>query len=80
MTATIDGVGIEDGQKYKVRLMGVDTPEVDFNTNPKGKPLSSARFLDPTCSTYSVVTFRRRQKDKHGRILGLIVSNGVGRE
>lgn len=76
---TLTGVGIEDGQKYKVRLMGVDTPEVDFNTKSQGEAAFKARdFLIQLVPLNSVVTISEdSQKDKHGRILGLIVSNGV---
>ena len=76
---TLTAVGVEDGVRYKIRLMGVDTPEVDFNTKSQGEAALRARdVLRELAPVDSVVTISEdSEKDRHGRILGLIISNGV---
>jgi micrococcal nuclease len=76
---TLTGVGVDDGVKYKIRLMGVDTPEVDFNAKSQGDAAFKARdFLIELVPLNSVITISEdSEKDKHGRILGLITANGV---
>jgi len=76
---TLTGVGVDDGVKYKIRLMGVDTPEVDFNKKSQGDAAFKARdFLIELVPLNSVITISEdSEKDKHGRILGLITANGI---
>ncbi|MNK96683.1 Endonuclease YhcR precursor [compost metagenome] len=76
---TLTAIGVEDGQRYKIRLMGVDTPEVDFNSKSQGDAAFKARdFLIELVPLNSVISISEdSEKDKHGRILGLIISNGV---
>lgn len=76
---TLNAIGIEDTQKYKVRLMGVDTPEVDFYENTQGdvslKARDALRSLIPEGST--VTLSNDSQIDKHGRILGRLLKDGL---
>lgn len=76
---TLTGFGVEDGVRYKIRLMGVDTPETDFNTKSQGEAALRARdLLQQLIPVDSVVTISEdSEKDRHGRILGLIIANGV---
>lgn len=76
---TLTGIGVEDGQRYKIRLMGVDTPEVDFNSKSQGDAAFKARdFLIELVPLNSIINISEdSQRDKHGRILGLIHANGV---
>lgn len=69
---TLTGIGVQDKAKYKVRLMGVDTPEVDFFNNSQGESAFLAReALLQMIPEGSVVTVSDdSQTDKHGRILG----------
>lgn len=76
---TLNAIGIEDSQKYKVRLMGVDTPEVNFDENTQGevsiKARDALRTLIPEGSIFSVSN--DSQVDKHGRILGRLLKDGI---
>lgn len=76
---TLNAVGVTDGVKYKVRLMGVDTPEVDFFGNTQGEIAYQARdFLRTLLPVDSIVEVSNgSQADKHGRILGRLVKDGV---
>lgn len=76
---TLTAVGVDDGVRYKIRLMGVDTPEVDFNTKSQGEAAFKARdLLQQLAPVDSIITISEdSEKDRHGRILGLIVANGV---
>jgi micrococcal nuclease len=76
---TLTAIGVEDGVKYKIRLMGVDTPEVDFNSKSQGDAAFRARdLLIELAPINSVISISEdSDKDKHGRILGLITANGV---
>lgn len=77
---TLTAIGTEDGVRYKVRLMGVDTPEVDFFGHTQGDVSLAARdFLASLAPVGSVLTVADggSQQDKHGRILGRLVKDGV---
>ncbi len=75
---TLTAVGVADGERYKVRLMGVDTPEVDFNNQSQGEAAIIARdLLRELAPVGSVVSLSEdSEKDKHGRILGRIIVDG----
>ncbi|WP_347357151.1 thermonuclease family protein [Bdellovibrio sp.] len=76
---TLTAVGADDPTlRYKVRLMGVDTPEVDFMKETQGEVAISARdFLRSQIPADGIITLSDdSQVDKHGRILGrLLVGN-----
>lgn len=76
---TLTAVGADDTSvRYKVRLMGVDTPEVDFMKETQGEVALAARdFLRSLIPNDGIITLSDdSQVDKHGRILGrLIVGN-----
>nr|BFD62936.1 thermonuclease family protein [Bdellovibrio sp. HM001]BFD66796.1 thermonuclease family protein [Bdellovibrio sp. HAGR004] len=76
---TLTAVGAEDPTlRYKVRLMGVDTPEVDFMKETQGEVALAARdFLRSLIPADGIITLSDdSQVDKHGRILGrLLVGN-----
>lgn len=78
-TLTIQ-VPSENNKKYKVRMLGVDTPEVDFFEHTQGEPAFTARdflrSLVPVGST-ATVEFDADGFDKHNRILGRIFADGV---
>lgn len=78
-TLTIQ-VPAEKNKKYKVRMLGVDTPEVEFFENSQGEPAFAARdFLRgllPVGAT-ATVQFDAADFDKHNRILGRILVDGV---
>jgi micrococcal nuclease len=76
---TLTAIGVEDGVRYKIRLMGVDTPEVDFNSKSQGDAAFKARdFLQELVPLNSVVGISDdSESDKHGRILGRIVVDGL---
>lgn len=76
---TLTAIGIADSQKYKVRLMGVDTPEVDFYKNTQGDVSFKARdVLKSMVPEGSTVTLSDdSQVDKHGRVLGRLMKDGM---
>lgn len=77
---TLTAIGVEDQQKYKVRLMGVDTPEVDFFQKSQGEVALKARdFLRDLAPEGSLLTVidGDSQVDKHGRILGRLLRNNI---
>ncbi|MBO9666805.1 MAG: thermonuclease family protein [Bdellovibrio sp.] len=69
-----------ENMKYKVRLLGVDTPEVDFFGHSQGEIAEKARdfvaSLAPVGSTITVV-FDDNGMDKHGRVLGRILVGDI---
>lgn len=76
---TLTAVGTEDSSlRYKIRLMGVDTPEVDFMKETQGEVALAARdFLRSLIPADGIITLSDdSQVDKHGRILGRLL---VGR-
>lgn len=77
---TLTAVGLSDKLKYKIRLLGVDTPEVDFFTNSQGavalKARDTLRVLLPEGSVVTIVD-GSSQVDKHGRILGRLLKEGM---
>lgn len=77
---TLTAVGVENNQKYKVRLLGVDAPEVDFFKKTQGDVALVARNflrqLAPEGSSLTIVT-DDNDIDKHGRILGRLVRDGL---
>lgn len=78
-TLTIQ-VPAENNKKYKVRMLGVDTPEVEFFENTQGDPAFAARdFLRGLVpvGTTATVQFDAADFDKHNRILGRILVDGV---
>lgn len=76
---TLTAIGVADSQKYKVRLMGVDTPEVDFYKNTQGDVSLKARdVLKSMVPEGSTVTLSDdSQVDKHGRVLGRLIKDGM---
>lgn len=76
---TLTAVGITDNTRYKVRLMGVDTPEVDFRKETQGEVALAARdFLRSLIPTDGVITLSEdSQVDKHGRILGRLLNGKI---
>lgn len=78
-TLTIQ-VPSENNKKYKVRMLGVDTPEVEFFEHTQGEPAFAARdflrSLVPVGST-ATVEFDADGFDKHNRVLGRIFADGV---
>ncbi|WP_374028688.1 thermonuclease family protein [Bdellovibrio bacteriovorus] len=76
---TLNAIGVADSQKYKVRLMGVDTPEVDFYKNTQGAVALKARdVLRSLIPEGSIVTLSDdSQVDKHGRVLGRLIKDGL---
>ncbi|QDK38871.1 thermonuclease family protein [Bdellovibrio sp. NC01] len=69
-----------EAKKYKIRMLGVDTPEVEFFQKSQGEAAFMARdflrSLAPVGST-ATVTYDTNGFDKHDRILGRIVVNNV---
>jgi len=77
---TLTAVGVVDSsERYKVRLMGVDTPEVDFFGKGQGDAALQARdALLAMVPPGTVVTLSDDSDvDKHGRILGRIFKDKV---
>ncbi len=76
---TLTAVGVQDGRRYKVRLMGVDTPEVDFQNNTQGDAALAARdFLRSLIPADGIVTLSDdSQLDKYGRIIGRLLSSST---
>lgn len=72
---TINAISLEDSKRLKIRLMGVDTPEVDFMNSTQGEVALAARdFLASMIPEDGIVTLSDdSQVDKHGRILGRIL-------
>jgi micrococcal nuclease len=72
---TITAVGTVDSLKYKIRLMGVDTPEVEFFQHDQGEGAIQARdALRAILPKGTVVTISDDSDvDKHGRVLGRIL-------
>lgn len=79
-------LGVHDGdtitvldstkQKAKVRLLGVDTPEVDFEGHSQGVWSERARLrLSEFAVVGQFVRLDVVSMDKHGRILGRIISS-----
>lgn len=78
-TLTIQ-VPSENNKRYKVRMLGVDTPEVEFFEYSQGDAAFAARDflreLVPVGST-ATVQFDADGFDKHNRVLGRITVDGV---
>lgn len=72
---TLTAVGVEDAKKYKIRLMGVDTPETDYFQHSQGADAEGARdALRALLPNGTVVTISNDSEvDKHGRILGRVL-------
>jgi micrococcal nuclease len=76
-----DTLTIQSGSdRYKVRFLGVDTPEVDYFGNTQGEVADVARDfvagLVPPGSNVTVV-YDDNGHDKHNRILGRVIYNNV---
>lgn len=84
-------IGIHDGdsitvqldsqvKKEKIRLVGVDTPEIDFNGNSQGVIAEMARdYLRNMLPLKSIVQIDIPEKggrDMHGRYLGTVIYKG----
>lgn len=69
-----------ESTKYKVRMLGVDTPEVDFFSHSQGESAILARDfvrgLAPVGSTATIL-YDSNGFDKHNRVLGRIVVNNT---
>jgi micrococcal nuclease len=65
--------------KYKIRLMGVDTPEVDFFKHNQGAAATDARdALKEMLPKNTVVNVSDDSDvDKHGRVLGRIMKGSL---
>lgn len=72
---TLTALSVENSTRYKVRLMGVDTPEVDFMKSTQGEAALAARdFLRSLIPADGMITLSDdSQIDKHGRILGRLL-------
>lgn len=68
-------------KKEKIRLLGVDSPEIDFNGQSQGAVAEIARdYLRNLLPLNSVVKIDVPQKggrDINGRYLGIIIYNGI---
>lgn len=77
---TLTAAGLTGNIKYKIRLMGVDTPEVDYFKNSQGDVAILAReylkLLAPIGSEIIIVD-GSNSVDKHGRVLGRLKRNGI---
>lgn len=73
-------VTLANGKRSKVRLLGTDSPEVDFNKNTQGPAAFAARdvliSLLPIGSEILIVT-DETVADKHDRLLGVIVYQNI---
>lgn len=70
LTAQVD-LGFHATMTIKVRLLGINAPEVRGETKPEG--LKSKQFLSDLVLNKSVVIFTRKDKqEKYGRWLGEI--------
>lgn len=67
-------------QRYKVRFLGVDSPEIDYFGNTQGEPAEVARDfvagMVPVGSFITVV-YDDNGHDKHNRLLGRVIYNNV---
>ena len=76
---TLNATGVGDAKKYKVRLLGVDTPEVDFFNNSQGEVAQKSRAalqaMIPVGSTVQISD--DSTTDQHGRVLGRILVDGM---
>ncbi|MFV8259349.1 thermonuclease family protein [Bdellovibrio bacteriovorus] len=73
---TLTAVDVANNTRVKVRLMGVDTPEVDFMKETQGDVALAARdFLRSLIPADGIITLSEdSQIDKHGRILGRLLN------
>ncbi|QDK44436.1 endonuclease [Bdellovibrio sp. ZAP7] len=76
-----DTLTVQSGSdRFKVRFLGVDTPEVDYFGNTQGEPADVARDfvagLVPVGSNITVI-YDENGHDKHNRILGRVIYNDV---
>lgn len=73
---TLTAVDVSNNTRVKVRLMGVDTPEVDFMKETQGDVAIAARdFLRSLIPADGMITLSEdSQIDKHGRILGRLLN------
>ncbi|WP_374035829.1 thermonuclease family protein [Bdellovibrio bacteriovorus] len=73
---TLTAVDVSNNTRVKVRLMGVDTPEVDFMKETQGDVALAARdFLRSLIPADGIITLSEdSQIDKHGRILGRLLN------
>lgn len=77
---TITIVSHESAKKEKVRLLGVDTPEINFNGKSQGEIAEMARdYLKKLLPLNSVVQIELPEKgtDANERYLGKIIYNGI---
>lgn len=69
-----------ENMRYKVRFLGVDTPEVDFFGNTQGDVAYQARdfvrHLAPVNSEVTVI-YDQNGMDKHGRVLGRVIVGDI---
>lgn len=77
---TLTATNPKSNIKYKIRLMGVDTPEVDYFKKSQGDAAIKAReylkSLTPIGSEVIIVD-GSDSVDKHGRILGRLKRDGM---
>lgn len=76
---TLTAVGVEDAKKYKIRLLGVDTPEIDFFKQNQGEDAEIARaVLRQLLPRGTVVKISDDSDiDRHGRVLGRLFKNSL---
>lgn len=76
---TLTAVDVSNNTRVKVRLMGVDTPEVDFMKETQGDVALAARdFLRSLIPEDGIITLSEdSQIDKHGRILGRLLNGNT---
>lgn len=77
---TITFLPSDSPKKAKLRLMGVDTPEVDFNGNSQGESAELARdYLKSLLPLNANISIELSDKnmDSNNRYLGQIIYNGI---
>lgn len=76
---TFTAIGTSDSKKYKIRLLGVDTPEVDFFQHSQGEAALQARdALRELLPKGQIVEISDDSDiDKHGRVLGRILKGSL---
>ena len=69
---------IENGKKIRVRLVGIDSPEMSRGKNKPGQPFcqKSQKYLS-WLVLKETVKIKSYGLDRYGRILGVVYSNGT---
>lgn len=76
---TLSAIGVHDKIKYKIRLLGIDTPETDFRGQSQGAAAQDAKvFLQsklPKGTEFYIG--KDSQFDSGGRVLAQIIVNDI---